>query len=248
MASDWRIEGAGVELRVTDEGAGPDVLVLHGLGSDAEAWREPAGRLVAGGVRAIVPDRRGYGGSGAPEPYVGTTVEEQAEDAAAVLRMVAHGPAVLAGDGLGALIALDLAKRHRDLVRGVALGHPPLFAFVPEATQALAAERQQLNEALREGGPALAVARWLGPGVDPGLRERIRASQAAFFADFAGLATWPVTRRELRGLDVPAVHVTHPLAPAHVVAASDRAAALLPRAERDREGDLVAAALRLAAG
>ena len=72
-------------------------------------------------ARVIAYDRRGYGASGAPEPYEGTTVEEQAEDAAALLRALDAAPAVVFGDGFGALVALDLVKRHAALVRAVVL-------------------------------------------------------------------------------------------------------------------------------
>ena len=244
--STWTVEGAGVPLAVSEEGDGPPVLVLHAMGSDRLAWAERQAALAAGGRRAIVPDRRGYGDSGAPVPYVGTTVEEQAEDAAAVLRTTTEEPALVVGEGFGALVALDLVRRHRAAVRAVVLGHPPLFSLVPEADHALAAEQLELNTALRDHGPAGAVAEWLGPGIEPARMARAKAAHLAFFADYAGQSTWSATRRELRGLDAPAVVVTHRLAPDHVVLAADRLAELLPDARRDTGGDLVAAALSAA--
>jgi len=121
-------EGAGVELDYSLSGTGPSVLLVHGLGGTA--WPDLPGRVIA-------YSRRGYGASGAPEPYVGTTVEEQAEDAAALLNGLDAAPAVVVGDRLGALVALDLARRHRDLVRGVVAIDPPLFAFVPDVAEVL---------------------------------------------------------------------------------------------------------------
>ena len=128
------VEGAGVALHYTERGEGAPVLLVHGLASDAEALAPVAEAVAAAGARAIAYDRRGYGRSGAPEPYEGTSVEEQAEDAAALLRAVDAAPAVVAGDGFGALVALDLAKRHGALVRALVLSNPALFALVPEAT------------------------------------------------------------------------------------------------------------------
>ena len=69
-----------------------------------------------------------------------------------------------------------------------------------------------------------------------------RAAHRAFFADFAGLATWPATRAGLRALAQPAVVVTRPGAPPHVEQAADALAGLLPAARREVGGDLVAAA------
>lgn len=209
------VEGAGVPLAVTESGEGAPVLVVHDIG------RPPRTDGLAG--RVIAYERRGYGASGAPEPYEATTVQEQAEDAAAVLRQVAGEPALLAGDGFGALIALDVALRHRELVAALRLVDPPLFAFVPEAAEALSTERARLAEAMRSGGPQAAVDAHLGEAL-----PWARAAHRAVFADLAGLASWPVTRGDLRSLDLPVAVETSPGAPPHVAAAVAALAALLP--------------------
>src|SRR4051794_6146064 len=199
------VEGAGVPLAVSERGEGRAVLVIHDIASDAQDVGVLADALT-GRARTIAYDRRGYGASGAPEPYEATTVHEQGEDAAAVLRATTGGaPAIVAGEGFGALVALDLLTRHQPLVTAAGLRGPPLFAFAPEAAQSLAADRLLLEDALREGGPAHAVERWLGPGADPDRVQRARAAAGAFFADMAGLATWPVTRSTLRAIPVPVV-------------------------------------------
>jgi pimeloyl-ACP methyl ester carboxylesterase len=240
------VEGAGVALAVVERGAGPPVLLVHGIASDAEAMA-PVAEALAGEARVIVYDRRGYGGSGAPDPYRATTVEEQAEDAAALLRALDAGPALVCGDGFGGLVALDLAKRHRALVRAVVLANPPLFMFVPAATEQLAAQRAVLEEAVRAGGPEAGVEAWLGGRVAGEALARARAAHRAFFADYAGLASWPASRRDLRALDLPAVVLTGPWSPPHIVAAADALAELMPAARRADDGDLTAAARSLLA-
>src|SRR5688500_14611017 len=98
------VEGAGVELHYEARGEGsPAVLVVHAMGSDATAWEPVLDELSAGGARAIAFDRRGYGSSGAPQPYAATTVQEQAQDTGALLEALAVVPAQLVGDGFGAL-------------------------------------------------------------------------------------------------------------------------------------------------
>jgi pimeloyl-ACP methyl ester carboxylesterase len=231
------VEGAGVALNVVEHGSGAPVLLIHGLAADAEAMA-PLAQALAGEARVIAYDRRGYGSSGAPEPYRGTTVEEQAQDAAAVLVTLDPGAAVVCGEGFGALVALDLAKRHRALVRAVALSDPPLFMFVPEATERLAAAHAELEAAVQA---------WLGGRVQSPALERARAAHRAFFADYAGLASWPVTRRELRSMELPAVVLTGPSSPSHVMAAADALAELMPAARRADDGDLVAAVRALLA-
>jgi pimeloyl-ACP methyl ester carboxylesterase len=239
------IEAAGVALAYTDHGAGsPAVVVIHGLASCRAAW-EGFARDLADTSRVIAYDRRGYGGSEEPEPYGATTVEEQAEDAAALINGLDAAPAVLVGDGFGALVALDLLRRHRHLVAGVALLEPPLFAFVPAAAEELSAQRLLLEEALRDHGPEGAVEAWLADRAAQEDVMRARQAHRAFFADFAGLTSWSVTRRELRAMDAPADVVTAPGTPPHVAAAADALADLLPRAARTREGDAAAAVRRL---
>jgi pimeloyl-ACP methyl ester carboxylesterase len=239
------VEGAGVPLHYVVRGDGPPVLLIHGLASDGTAMAPVAEAVAAAGGRAIAYDRRGYGESGAPEPYHGTTVEEQAEDAAALLRALDAGPAVVAGDGFGALVALDLAKRHGGLVRALALSNPALFALVPEATEILSEQRAEMEEAVRAGGPAAGVEAWLGGRVEGEALARARAGHRGFFADYAGMSTWATSRRDLRALAFPAVVLTGPWSPPHVVAAADGLGALLPAATRAVDGDLAGAVAAL---
>lgn len=233
------VEGAGAALAYREEGSGRSVVVVHDVAADAEAWAPELARL---GGRAIAYSRRGYGGSTAPEGYAATTVEEQAEDLAALLRGLDAAPALLLGDGFGALVALDVAKRHPALVAALVLADAPLYAFVPEATQAMAEQRSSLEEALRAGGPPAVIAAYLEGRADAGQVAGAQVAAPAFFADYAGLSSWPVTRRELRAITIPTVVLTRPGAAPHVVAAADALAGLLPVATRMREGDPVVAA------
>jgi pimeloyl-ACP methyl ester carboxylesterase len=244
------VEGAGVALHYEERGEGAPLLVIHGMASSASQWTSALDELAAAGARAVSYDRRGYGSSGAPEPYAATTVQEQAEDAAAVMDALGLVPALLVGDGFGALVALELLVRRPELARGAVLAEPPLYAYVPTATEALAAERQALEQALREGGPARAVQAWLAarggaaaspPDALPPTAGDER-SHSGFFADYAGIASWSPSRRELRSIALPVSVVTRPDAAPHVLAAAAAGAALLPDVRRSDDGDVVAAA------
>jgi pimeloyl-ACP methyl ester carboxylesterase len=235
-------EGAGVELAYEDTNPthpGVPVLLVHDIASDR------AGLPAVPGVRTVRYDRRGYGDSGAPEPYVGTTVMEQAEDAAALLRALELSGVVVAGAGFGALIALDLALRHGPLVRALVVADPPLYAFVPDANEELAEQRRVLQDSMATGGPDAAIEAWLAGRADAGALARAKASHHGFFADYAGLASWPVTRGELRSLSIPVAVVTSPSTPWHVRRAAEALLALVPGAEHRDDGDLTAAAAAL---
>lgn len=239
------IEGAGVALHYVERGSGAPLLVVHAMADSAASWEPALGALADAGARAIAYDRRGYGASGAPEPYTSTTVQEQAEDAAALLRALDCGPALLVGDGFGALVALELLVRLPELAFAAVLAEPPLLAFVPDASRALAAERVVLEEGLREGGVARAIEAWLGDDADRSAVQRGQASPLGFFADYAGRSSWSPSRRELRGVRMAVTVVTRPASAAHVAAAADAAAALLPNVRRSHDGDVLAAARML---
>jgi pimeloyl-ACP methyl ester carboxylesterase len=238
------VEGAGVALHFRSHGEGPAVLLVHGMASDSQSWEPLAEQLAAHGLRAIALDRRGYGASGAPEPYAATTVQEQAEDVAALLSALDATPALLVGDGFGALVVLELLVRRPDLARGAVLAEPPLHAFVPAATAALADERTLLEASLREGGSAAAIRAWLAEKAaeaDAAGIERAVAAARGFFADYAGQSSWSPSRGELRAIALPVAVVTGPATAEHVVAAADAIARLVPGARRFDDGDVVAA-------
>ena len=242
-------EGAGVALHYRSHGEGPAVLLVHGMAADWQAWQPLAERLAAAGARAIAYDRRGYGRSGAPTPYVATTVQEQAQDAGALLEALRAAPALLVGDGFGALVVLELLVRRPELVRAAVLADPPLHAFVPTATAALADERTLLEQGLRDGGPAAAVRAWLtqeAVAADAGRVERAVAAARGFFADYAGQSSWSPSRGELRAIGVPVAVVTRPRTPPHVVEAADAVARLVPGARRFDNGVVGGAVLELA--
>lgn len=126
-------EAGGVTLRAVVPDVPPRALVVHGMWPDQDRFtgaREALG--------AVLYDRRGHGGSPAPQPYVGTTVEEQAEDAARLLDALGAPALVVAGEGLGALVALDLARRHAARVTALALVDPVLPQLLPDGAEWLA--------------------------------------------------------------------------------------------------------------
>jgi pimeloyl-ACP methyl ester carboxylesterase len=233
------VEGAGVPLACFEDGSGPAVLFVHGMADSAAGWDATSAGL-AGDSRTIAYDRRGYGGSGAPEPYERTTVEEQAEDAAALLGSLDAAPAVLCGRDFGALVCLDLCKRHARLVRAAVLLDAPVLQFSAAAAEILSDERAALEQALRDGGPERGVDAWLdarGEPADSPRRTRARTDHTAFFADYGGLASWPVTRAELRALAMPIAVLTSPGAPGPIREAAEALVSLAPAARCEEASD-----------
>jgi hypothetical protein len=131
------------------------------------------------------------------------------------------------GDGFGALVVLDVLRRHAGLARAAVLADPPLLAFVDDGTEELSRRRAALEDELRAGGPAAAMAH------RPAL------------ADFAGLPSWPGARRDLRAIAVPVAVVSRPGSSPAVAAASSVLVSLVPGATLREDGDVAAAARAL---
>jgi pimeloyl-ACP methyl ester carboxylesterase len=203
------VEAGGVALAYDDSGDGPSVVLVHGTATARTVWRETIAALGSHNARTIAYDRRAYGESGAPEPYGGTTVGEQADDLAELIQALHAAPASVCGHELGALACLDLIVRHPGLVDRAVLIEPPMLWLVAAGTDAVAELRESVAAAARDEGAAGAVRAYLeavgGPEVVRLLGpERMRAAQAsprAFAADLAAAASWTGGRKELRALD-----------------------------------------------
>ncbi|MGZ4493508.1 MAG: alpha/beta fold hydrolase [Nocardioides sp.] len=125
----------GTALHIEELGTGRPVLLLQGLGYASWAWRLQAPAVATVG-RAVLLDNRGSGRSGKPAgPY---TVAQLADDAAAVLDGLGAGPALVVGASMGGYVAMTLALRRPDLVRGLVLvatsAGGPEAERVPEET------------------------------------------------------------------------------------------------------------------
>jgi len=60
------VENGNVRLRVSLQGEGPTVLLLHGWPDTSSLWDDVAPELVSAGYRVAAPDLRGCGRSDKP--------------------------------------------------------------------------------------------------------------------------------------------------------------------------------------
>ena len=115
-------------------GAGPPLLLVHGLAGSSGNWCEVLPQLVER-YRVIAVDLPGHGRSGAM-PRGATTVDF-ASSVAAVLEAERVGDALVAGHSFGGLVALRLAQRRPELVRGLLLASPAGIGSSTRAAQAV---------------------------------------------------------------------------------------------------------------
>jgi pimeloyl-ACP methyl ester carboxylesterase len=114
--------GGGVTLSVTDDGDGPAILFIHGLGCDSTDWLYQLARFRAT-RRVIAPDLRGHGRSSVPDgPY---DLPSFVADLAAVLGRLGVESCVVVGHSLGGLIAAALAIEHPERVSALVAIDPP---------------------------------------------------------------------------------------------------------------------------
>jgi len=114
---------SAVEVAYVDEGQGPLIVLVHGLGEHLGYWSENFGPLVAQGFRVVALDLPGFGRSGKPRTEYG--MAEQAGWLSAFLSAVApETPAVVVGHSMGGQVAMRLALDAPELVRGLCLVAP----------------------------------------------------------------------------------------------------------------------------
>jgi pimeloyl-ACP methyl ester carboxylesterase len=130
------VEANGTQLYYEIRGAGPALLFIPGAEGDAEEYARVAG-LLQSEFTILSYDRRAFSRSPRPAGYSGTTVEEQADDAAALLEATGLPPATVWGNSSGAIIGLSLVLRHPDVVSAAMLHEPPLFAGMGDYQQVL---------------------------------------------------------------------------------------------------------------
>jgi pimeloyl-ACP methyl ester carboxylesterase len=121
----------GQQLNVIVEGAGPDVLLVHGFPDDHTVWRHQIPALVAAGYRVIAPDTRGCGESSVPEYTADYRIENLVADLVGLLDALGIRQVRLVGHDWGAVQAWHLALSHPERVEryiALSVGHPRAYA------------------------------------------------------------------------------------------------------------------------
>jgi 3-oxoadipate enol-lactonase len=178
----------------------PTLLLLHGwTGTADQQW---AAAYAALGERYRAVDHRGHGlGVHDDQPF---TLEDCADDAAALVECVVGGPVVVVGHSMGGAVAQLFWRRHPHLVGGLVLcstaasfqGIPNAWWFRPGLLAAQALARVTGPTTRRRLG-----ARLVGTGTPPEVtadhdwRRVVEAGRAVLRFD---------ARQWLEGVDVPA--------------------------------------------
>jgi pimeloyl-ACP methyl ester carboxylesterase len=140
----------GIEIGFDDEGSGSPVVLLHGYPFNRTMWRDQVEELKRH-HRVIVPDLRGHGET-TVTPGV-ATMEDMAEDVAALLESLEVSRFLLGGLSMGGYVALAFYSLFPSKVRSLVLTD----SRAQDDTQEARRNREvQAEKALSEGMEAIA--------------------------------------------------------------------------------------------
>lgn len=122
---------SGLVMEYDDAGQGRVVVLLHGFPFDRAMWR-PQVEALRDSYRLLVPDLRGFGGTGGAGER--PTLEQMADDVAELLDALRiTEPVVLGGLSMGGYITLAFARKHAPRLRGLILADTRAEADTDEA-------------------------------------------------------------------------------------------------------------------
>jgi non-specific protein-tyrosine kinase len=124
----------GIRMGYYEAGPKTDAIPLvlcHGWPEIAYSWRHQLEALSEAGLRVIVPDQRGYGATGRPEPVEAYDMEHLAGDLAGLLDHLGIEKAIFAGHDWGGFVVWQMPLRHPSRVAGVIGINTPHHARAP---------------------------------------------------------------------------------------------------------------------
>jgi pimeloyl-ACP methyl ester carboxylesterase len=117
------IDVSGARIHYLDQGAGPPIVILHGLGGQIGNFTYALLERLTDEFRVILMDRPGSGYSRRAPGGTGR-LPEQAAIVAEFIRKLGLQRPLLVGHSLGGAVALAVALDHPDVVKGLALVAP----------------------------------------------------------------------------------------------------------------------------
>ena len=226
------------ELFHKQAGEGTPILLLHGMGGDADVWGD-AFDLLADGHRVIAYDRRGFTRS-KQEPVADVGVH--ADDAAELLAKLGAAPATVVAWSSGGIVALDLAIRRPDSVSALVLIEAPLhLKRAPGFRLAVGLGKAQVLNVVKDDRAASeALLRWAflhtsgGTYYDrlpPDMREAMLANGHANMTELKFGTGEGLTGSQISAIACPVTCLTGELSDRSLLRATRKIARLLPRAE-----------------
>lgn len=195
----------GIRVRYDDVGEGPVVLLLHAFPLSAAMWR-PQLEALRGRYRVLAPDGRGFGGSDAPPGLY--SMDQLADDAAALLDQLQIPEVILGGLSMGGYVAFAFLRRHRARVRALILADTRAGADSDEGRA-----KRESNARLAEEQGATPIAEQMLPALlaldaPADLHDELRAlivatNPTGIAGALRGMAARPDSSADLGEITIP---------------------------------------------
>lgn len=102
------------------------ILLIHGIGNSGAAWDDVVANLPHD-LRIVSIDLLGFGASPRPSWALYSVATQARSVMATFLKLRLHGQVIIVGHSLGALVAVEIARRYPLLVRSLVLFCPPFY-------------------------------------------------------------------------------------------------------------------------
>jgi pimeloyl-ACP methyl ester carboxylesterase len=221
------------DLSFDDTGKGEPFVLLHAFPLDRRMWLAQKDEL-AQSARIIAPDLRGFGRSA--DLPVARSLEDHADDVAALLDKLRIERATIAGASMGGYVALAFARRHAHRIARLALADTRSLA---DSIEGRTARDQNIALVRTEGVPALVermLPKLLGATASPDVVTRVRSlgnsqKPEGLTAALAAMRDRPDSTAVLSTLNVPSTVIVGEVDSISPPDEARAMAALLPRAE-----------------
>jgi pimeloyl-ACP methyl ester carboxylesterase len=204
------VNGANIYHEI--RGSGPSVLFVAGATGDGGHFERVA-EILSDEFTVVTYDRRGNSRSPRPDGWESTSTEEHSEDAAELIEALGIAPVAIFGSSAGAIIGLDLAIRHPELVRGAILHEPPMTAGMANPEELMVAIQQVVEGGMQRGGLSGGVEAFCRfvdgdeafENLDPQLRERMLGNgETCLVTEMPVFPAYEPDEAALAAVEVPA--------------------------------------------
>jgi pimeloyl-ACP methyl ester carboxylesterase len=134
-ASARRVQVNGVELAWSERGSSPagrpTLVLCHGFTGSSHDFSLQVDAL-AGHRRVVMLDQRGHGHSTKTGTLDGYTIDQLADDLAALIGAVSDGPVDLLGHSMGGRVVMTMVLGRPELVRSLIFMDTSAWSFQPE--------------------------------------------------------------------------------------------------------------------
>jgi len=176
-----RTENGRIFARVS--GKGNPVLMIHGVGSDADYFKDSV-PMLADCHKVITYDRNGNSRS---TPFAGAdfSIRGELEDVRAVLDLAGEDKIVIVGVSSGSFVALKAALDYPERISRLVL-YEPAFCFTKSSVSRMGAFKEKIGRMAAEGKIAAAILSFVDMigGLDPDSPPVSAQQQIANYENF----------------------------------------------------------------